>query len=206
MAKDRDVVETLVQQTVHEILFLEPSDESSGHRHAVFLRSQYSSKAAALEAKAATREGATTSLLHLLLTQTSSSNCSSEGDKESEEDPAQDEDEDVAASARFAWVLECPKWSLDRLRENKLAIKKYIQRQHENQQHSSDARPRSTELSAVHEAYALLKLFLMERDVDYRRHLQHAASSTTAFTTSLHVLLTLYATYFQRAHGRQVCR
>ncbi|KAG3149587.1 hypothetical protein PI126_g11945 [Phytophthora idaei] len=62
----------------------------------------------------------------------------------------------------------------------------------------------SGEVLTLHEAYALLKLFLLERDPNYRQYLQQSIGCTSSFLTSLHVQLTLYATYFERAHGRQI--
>ncbi|KAF1792211.1 hypothetical protein GQ600_8035 [Phytophthora cactorum] len=69
---------------------------------------------------------------------------------------------------------------------------------------TNDGQKLAGEVLTLHEAYALLKLFLLERDPNYRQYLQQSIGCTSSFLTSLHVQFTLYATYFERAHGRQI--
>ncbi|KAF4140326.1 hypothetical protein GN958_ATG10490 [Phytophthora infestans] len=111
------------------------------------------------------------------------------------EDPAEDEDNNADEVRRDMWLVECVEWPIERLRREKAAVKRYLR--------SQKLQKLSGDMLVLHEVYALLKLFLLERDPHYRRGLQHCTSS---FLTSLHVQLSLYATYFERAYGRQISK
>lgn len=187
MSKRRGIYERLVEQTVRNALFR----EHAGEKQAGTLKGSSDSERDTTKNTTTTesREG---SILQLL---TSANN-------EHTEDPAEDEEDNNAGEARRgSWVADCPNWSIERLRGEKAEIKRYLNAQRLKFADDSQKTPK---LLSIHEAYALLKLFLLERDPDYRQCLQQSIGCTTTFLTSLHVLLTLYATYFERAHGRQV--
>ncbi|KAL3660006.1 hypothetical protein V7S43_014931 [Phytophthora oleae] len=182
----KSTYEQLVQQTVRSVLFRGDTKEK-----------QADSKTFDTEAivnDTETKDKATSgipkdSLLRRLI---GSSN-------ENSEEPALDEDNN-GAGAECSWVMDCATWSLEQLRREKTTIKRYLNAQ--QLPHNCQEAPAGNLL--LFEAYALIKLFLLERDLDYRQCLQQSIGCDTTFLTLIHVLLSLYARYFERVHGRQV--
>ncbi|ETK78759.1 hypothetical protein F441_15571 [Phytophthora nicotianae CJ01A1] len=174
MSRQTDTYELLVQHTVRDVLFSEPSNEKQ-------TPAKHMSMADKIEIQK-------DSLLSLLL-------------NSENENPAENEDNN-ADEARSSWLLDCPYWSIERLRREKAAIKRYLH----SQKFQDNGSKLSGDMLMLHEAYALLKLFLLERDPVYLQYLQQSIGCSSSFLTSLHVQLTLYATYFERAHGRQISK
>ncbi|KAG3107328.1 hypothetical protein PI124_g12745 [Phytophthora idaei] len=171
----KDMYESLVHQTVRNVLFRDPSSDKQSPAKC-----------------ASTSDGSKQtfekdSLLYLLIN----------ADNEHAEEPGDNNADEIR---RGSWLVGCPDWSIERLRREKAAIKRYLH----SQKLTNDGQKLSGEVLTLHEAYALLKLFLLERDPNYRQYLQQSIGCTSSFLTSLHVQLTLYATYFERAHGRQI--
>jgi hypothetical protein len=194
MSKHQDTVERLVQQTVRSVLFNPPSGPGAREKQQVAIALADSSLTNALK-KITITDVRQDSVLYLLTS--GGNNCS--------EDPAEDEDNSVGEAYRGSWVVECASWSVDRLRAEKAAVKRYLGAQRRELASESLKAPNKTsDATIAYEAYALLKLFLLERDPDYRQCLEQSIGCTSSFLTSLRALLTLYATYFERAHGRKV--
>ncbi|GMF27663.1 unnamed protein product [Phytophthora lilii] len=195
MSRRRDIFERLVQQTMRDVLFCEtPSQfirQKSTDTIPPVADSNIEDNASI---KPVTGDINSSSLLHLLIT---SGNASSQD--------SADEDDDNNAPCRDSLLMGCANWSTERLRKEKAAIKRYLHSRRRDLAKDAKARPgASTEVSIIHEAYAILKLLLLEKDPDYRQCLQQSIGCTKSFLTSLHALLTLYSTYFERANGRQV--
>ncbi|KAG2790763.1 hypothetical protein Pcac1_g85 [Phytophthora cactorum] len=174
----KDMYESLVHQTVRNVLFRDPSSDK-----------QSPAKYASIS-DGSKQTFEKDSLLYLL----------TNADNEHAEEPAEDEDNNADEIRRGSWLVGCPDWSIERLRREKAAIKRYLH----SQKLTNDGQKLAGEVLTLHEAYALLKLFLLERDPNYRQYLQQSIGCTSSFLTSLHVQFTLYATYFERAHGRQI--
>lgn len=189
MTRSRDIVERLVQQTVRNVLFRESSPSRIQEAVAESVVTAIGSSTNNIPTEV--RPG---SLLHELV------RLSEKGtDNPAEED---DEDNNADKARHGLWITDCMSWPIERLKAEKAELKRYLNRQ---RRITCLKTPEpSTRASIIHETYAILKLFLLERDPDYRQCLQQAMGGNNSFLTSLHMLLTLYATYFERAHGKQV--
>ncbi|KAG1685845.1 hypothetical protein DVH05_007681 [Phytophthora capsici] len=168
--------EQLVHQTVHGVLFREDTqDKDVNHQ--------------AFDTVNPTETIPKDSLLHFLI-------------NSGNEEPALDENNNYDDVADYSRVMNCASWSVEQLRREKRTIKHYLNSQHLKLCHSHGETLGSN--LPVFEAYALIKLFLLERDLDYRQCLQQSIGCENTFVTLIQVLLTLYARYFERVHGRQI--
>ncbi|KAG6618659.1 uncharacterized protein IUM83_01469 [Phytophthora cinnamomi] len=203
MSRSRDILERLVQQTVRNVLFRVPSDQPTRSQAVVAKPTVLATTASSIDHPTALKtatpiEIRPDSLLHLLV----SSNY------DGTDNPAEDDGDNNAVRTRCgSWITDCVNWSVERLQAEKAEIKRYLHQQRRETEGSCQKTMEVTgQVSIIHEAYAILKLFLLERDPDYRQCLQQTIGGSNSFLTSLHVLLTLYATCFERAHGRQISK
>ncbi|GMF30182.1 unnamed protein product [Phytophthora fragariaefolia] len=192
MSSSRDVFERLVQQTVRNVLFQEPSGRSVQKQHAfTTLPSKMlvpRNNKCRVPKMSHTTEACPGSLIHLLIS------LSEKGSDNPGEENSDNNDDEACLDS---WITDCVNWSIERLKAEKARIKRYLRICQKTTQTTA-------QVSIIHEAYAILKLLLLERDPGYRECLQQTIGCHKLFQASLHVLLTLYATYFERAHGRQV--
>ncbi|KAE9042662.1 hypothetical protein PR003_g3510 [Phytophthora rubi] len=196
MSRSRDIFERLMQQTVRNVLFRESSPRNQVvpvAKPAVATISATSNVHTALP----TTEVRPGSLLHQLVSL----------DAKCIDHPAEDEeDNNVDRTRPGLWLTDCMNWSIERLKAEKAEIKRYLHEQRCSMKTCQKTTEPSAQDSIVHEVYAILKLFLLERGPDYRQCLQQSIGGNNSFLTSLHVQLTLYATYFERANGRQISK
>ncbi|KAG7386116.1 hypothetical protein PHYPSEUDO_000623 [Phytophthora pseudosyringae] len=196
MSRRNDSYDRLVQQTVRSVLFCGYSHENRASLKAPAMVANLSNTLRDVSKKKTTTGTCKDSLLHILI---------SAGSERTEEPAQDDEDNNGDETRRGSWLVDCPNWPVERLRREKATIKRYLYAQRQKRVSDSQKTPKLYgEVLMLHEAYALLKLFLLERDPDYRQCLQQSIGCTNSFLTSLHVLLTLYTRYFERAHGRQI--
>ncbi|KAE9117903.1 hypothetical protein PF010_g8434 [Phytophthora fragariae] len=195
MSRSRDIFERLMQQTVRNVLFREPSTRIQAVPVAKSAATTIGETSNVHTApKTEVRPG---SLLHQLVNL--NAKCI--------DNPAEDdEDNNADRVIPGLWISDCMNWSIERLKAEKAEIKRYLHEQRRSMKTCQKTTEPSAQDSIVHEAYAILKLFLLERDPDYRQCLQQSIGGNNSFLTSLHVQLTLYATYFERANGRQISK
>lgn len=115
------------------------------------------------------------------------------------------EDASVQYAAYCKRVLGCQLWTDDQLQQEKMALKKYIRPQYTKQQQTQI----STELYCAFEAYAIVKLFLLERSAASTASFtssqqQQKAGDKTRFLIMLHAQLELYNKYFEHAQQHKV--
>ncbi|CEG43134.1 uncharacterized protein PHALS_14689 [Plasmopara halstedii] len=180
MTSTNDDYECLVMQTVRHVLFCEPStDRQNPTQHTVMHTYDHLNPAFVEK----------NSLLCLLI-----SNFNNADNREID-------DNNSKGTHHSTWIVDCPKWSLERLRSEKSTIKRYLIAQ--RRKLSDDRQQPAAHVLKLYETHALLKLFLLERDIEYR---QVQISRSRSFLQSLHMLLLLYATYFERVYGRKVSK
>lgn len=123
--------------------------------------------------------------------------------------PSKCEKNDGEASVQYAAyckrVLGCQLWTDDQLQQEKTALKRYLRQQPQQQPQEQV----STELYCAFEAYALLKLFLLERTAVNKANFtsslqQQKDSDRVRLLLLLHVQLELYNKYFEHAKQRKV--
>lgn len=173
------VLDALVLHTVHCVLFQEPASKSLQDKLKQQVEANVTSRPEALPA--------------LLLTP---SKCEKNGDEAS-----------VQYAAYCKRVLGCQLWTDDQLQQEKTALKRYLRQQ--SQQQLQQQEQVSTELYCAFEAYALLKLFLLERTAVNKANFtsslqQQKDSDRVRLLLLLHVQLELYNKYFEHAKQRKV--
>ncbi|KAK1944579.1 hypothetical protein P3T76_004491 [Phytophthora citrophthora] len=181
----KSIYEQLVQQTVRGVLFCEDPKDNEFNLKAfgtatTIIRTETKEKTALGIPK--------DSLLHFLI-------------RSGNEDPALDENNNGDAFDR-SWVMDCATWTVEQLRREKRTLKCYLNAQRQNLPHNYGETLGDNLI--LFEAYALIKLFLLEKDLDYRQCMQQSIGCEDTFITLIQVLLTLYARYFERVNGRQV--
>ncbi|KAH7479771.1 hypothetical protein KRP22_010192 [Phytophthora ramorum] len=196
MSRGKDIFEHLVRQTVHTVLFSDTSDQHhESANDSVVIVGRSDTEQNAVETATA-MEIRSDTLLHRLI-----HNYDNHTENSSEDERGNNAD----VISCTAWMKDCLNWSIERLKTEKALIKQYVQ---EHRRKRAEDCHKSPEMPAdnftIHEAYALLKLFLLERDPDYRQCLLQSIECDNSFLPSLHVQLTLYAAYFERTNGRPI--
>lgn len=104
----------------------------------------------------------------------------------------------------------CCTWPSNRLEHAKMALKAFLRSMTPRDGRSTTSIEQSEARRTVFEAYALVKLILLEKDSEYRARKFPPASSNKADSdhtrplACLRVQLALYARYFELANGRKV--